>query len=89
LDICQLSRGRVDSRCHLPGRQAVAAIANRHGLFEGGQWCHSDYGHAQVGVTAEACGNTMSAKRHRKTRIVNDANGNMAVSYRPDITSSH
>jgi len=27
-----------------------------HGLFEGGRWCNSDYGHAQVGVTAAACG---------------------------------
>jgi len=67
LDVCQLSRGRVDSRCHLPSRQAIAAIANQHGLFEGGQWCHHDYGHAQVGVSAAACGEqrVYAAKRHR------------------------
>lgn len=65
LDVCQLSRGRVDPRCHLPGRTQIAAIAERHGLFEGGQWCSSDYGHAQVGVTASACGNNVySAMRH-------------------------
>ena len=61
LDICQLSRGRVDSRCHLPGRKAIATIAQRHGLFEGGQWCQSDYGHAQVGTTAAACGSSRYA----------------------------
>ena len=63
LDVCQLARGRVDSRCHLPDRSTLARIAAAHGLFEGGQWCHSDYGHAQVGVTAEACGSSMSARR--------------------------
>jgi hypothetical protein len=56
LDICQLSRGRVDPRCNLPERIALAGIASAHGLFEGGRWCQSDYGHAQVGVTAAACG---------------------------------
>lgn len=59
VDVCQLARGRVDHRCHLPSRQAIAAIARRHGLFEGGQWCNSDYGHAQVGVTAGACGTNL------------------------------
>lgn len=70
IDVCQLSRGRVAARCHLPGRQAIAAIAARHGLFEGGQWCHSDYGHAQVGASAAACGTTLTArsKRHRGAR---------------------
>jgi hypothetical protein len=65
LDVCQLARGRVDSRCHLPRSAALAAIASRHGLFEGGRWCNSDYGHAQVGVTAAACSSshTASAKR--------------------------
>lgn len=56
LDVCQTGRGRVDPRCHLPGRQALAQIASAHGLFEGGQWCDSDYGHAQVGESAAACG---------------------------------
>jgi hypothetical protein len=32
-------------------------VAASHGLFEGGRWCDSDYGHAQIGVTAAACGN--------------------------------
>jgi hypothetical protein len=68
LDVCQLARGRVDGRCRLPGRDAVARIASAHGLFEGGQWCHSDYGHAQVGVSAAACSNTMSASRHRRIK---------------------
>jgi hypothetical protein len=34
-----------------------------HGLFEGGRWCDSEYGHAQIGVTAAACGD-------RSVRIV-------------------
>lgn len=68
IDVCQLSRGRVDSRCHLPGRTQIAAIAARHGLFEGGQWCHSDYGHAQVGVSAAACGSTSTMTAKRKYR---------------------
>ena len=69
LDICQVSRGRVDARCHLPGRQAIAAIAERHGLFEGGRWCQSDYGHVQVGATAAACGpnSYASARRHHRS----------------------
>jgi len=56
LDVCQLRRGVVDPRCHLPNRAALGRIAASHGLFEGGRWCDSDYGHAQVGVTAPACG---------------------------------
>ena len=69
LDLCQLSRGRVESRCHLPGRESIAAVASRHGLFEGGQWCNHDYGHAQVGVTAGACGtHTMMARTHKRHR---------------------
>lgn len=63
LDVCQLRRGAVDPRCHLPSRLALGRIAASHGLFEGGRWCDSDYGHAQVGVTAPACGD-------RHTRIV-------------------
>lgn len=70
LDVCQLSRDRVDSRCHLPSRQALARIAEAHGLFEGGQWCHGDMGHAQVGVSAAACGDRspVYAKHHGTTR---------------------
>ncbi len=56
LDVCQLRRGVVDSRCHLPDRVTLGQIAASHGLFEGGLWCDSDYGHAQIGVTAAACG---------------------------------
>jgi hypothetical protein len=55
LDVCQLRRGVVDPRCHLPGRQELGRIAASHGLFEGGLWCDSDYGHAQIDVTAPAC----------------------------------
>jgi hypothetical protein len=40
----------------LPDRASLARIAAAHGLFEGGRWCHSDYGHAQISVTAAACG---------------------------------
>ena len=72
LDICQVARGRVDARCHLPGRGAIAAIAERHGLFEGGRWCQSDYGHVQVGTTAAACGpNSYASARHdhRRNRL--------------------
>ena len=65
LDVCQLSRGRVAAKCNLPGRRAIAAVASRHGLFEGGQWCNSDYGHVQVGVSAAACGTTLMARRTR------------------------
>ncbi len=63
LDVCQLRRGVVDPRCHLPGRIALARIAASHGLFEGGRWCNSDYGHAQIDVTAADCG-------ERRARIV-------------------
>ena len=63
LDVCQLRRGVVDRRCHLPARRVLAEIAASHGLFEGGRWCNSDYGHAQVGVSAGDCGD-------RRTRIV-------------------
>jgi len=57
LDVCQLGWGRVDQRCNLPDRVTLGRIAAAHGLFEGGRWCHSDYGHAQTSVTAAACGN--------------------------------
>lgn len=72
LDVCQTGRGHVDPRCHLPSRQELGRIAAAHGLFEGGQWCHSDYGHAQIGVTAAACGSrpvmmAMSARARVRT----------------------
>lgn len=68
LDVCQLSRGRVAAKCHLPGPRRIAAIADRHGLFEGSKWCSSDYGHAQVGISAEACGSTtMTARSKRRS----------------------
>jgi Tfp pilus assembly major pilin PilA len=56
LDVCQLGWGKVDPRCNLPDRVTLGRIAAAHGLFEGGRWCHSDYGHVQTGVTAAACG---------------------------------
>jgi hypothetical protein len=66
LDVCQLRRGVVDPRCHLPPRRTLAQIASSHGLFEGGRWCNSDYGHVQLGVTAGDCGDrrTRTVRRH-------------------------
>jgi hypothetical protein len=58
LDVCQRRRGVVDPLCNLPGRVALGQIAAAHGLFEGGRWCQSDYGHAQIDVTAPACGDS-------------------------------
>jgi hypothetical protein len=55
IDVCQHRRGVVDPRCNLPGRVALGKIAASHGLFEGGRWCNSDYGHVQVDVTP-SCG---------------------------------
>jgi hypothetical protein len=63
LDVCQLRRGVVDSRCQLPSRLTLAKVAASHGLFEGGRWCNSDYGHVQVSVTAGDCDD-------RRTRVV-------------------
>ena len=63
LDVFQLRRGIVDSRCNLPARRALGEIAAAHGLFEGGRWCNSDYGHAQIGVTAAACGDKIRIVR--------------------------
>jgi hypothetical protein len=56
LDVCQVGWGKVDPRCNLPDRVTLGRIAAAHGLFEGGRWCHSDYGHVQTSVTAAACG---------------------------------
>lgn len=65
LDVCQLSRGRVDRRCHLPPRYEIVRIAAAHGLYEGGRWCNSDYGHVQARESAGACGaHIYSARRH-------------------------
>lgn len=61
LDVCQTSRDVVDSRCHLPGRLAMIAIAAKHGLTEGGIWCHSDMGHVQTQMTAGPCGKNLYA----------------------------
>ena len=63
IDLCQRRRGVVDPRCNLPGRVALGRIAASHGLFEGGRWCDSDYGHAQVDVTAAACGDKIRIVR--------------------------
>src|SRR5262245_25893342 len=63
LDVCQRRRGVVDPRCNLPGRVALGRIAASHGLFEGGRWCDSDYGHAQIGVTAAACADKIHVVR--------------------------
>lgn len=56
LDVCQDWRGHVSWHrdCHLPHPNEMAAIAARHGLFEGGLWCQGDYGHAQV-LKSRAC----------------------------------
>lgn len=75
IDLCQLRRGVVDTRCRLPGRSALAQIAASHDLFEGGRWCNSDYGHAQVDTTANACGDrhvrtVRRGSRHRTAREV-------------------
>lgn len=77
LDVCQLRRGVVDHRCHLPSRQELARIAASHGLVEGGRWHHSDYGHAQVGGYTGMALNEMgrvrtasySAKRRHHHRL--------------------
>lgn len=57
LDVCQLSRGRVDDRCKLPPRSQAVAMAARTGLIEGGSWCNSDYGHVEVRTpgSADSC----------------------------------
>lgn len=73
LDVCQRARGRVDARCHLPGPSALAAIASNHGLFEGGRWCNSDYGHAQVGLTAAACSSSRTAFAKRRLVAISRA----------------
>jgi hypothetical protein len=61
----------VDPRCKLPGRAVLGQIAASHGLFEGGRWCNSDYGHVQVDVTP-ACGESRS-RIARKNKTAPDA----------------
>lgn len=63
LDVCQDRRDKVSGlrNCHLPSRSQLARTAASHGLFEGGQWCHGDMGHVQVGTTASACGRNLYA----------------------------
>lgn len=76
LDVCQLARGVVDRRCNLPNKGRMIEIARRHGLFEGGQWCSQDRGHAQVGVSAGACGSNLYAAvrkfKHRRMALRSD-----------------
>jgi len=67
LDVCQHRRGVVDPSCHLPGRAELGKIAASHGLFEGGRWCNSDYGHAQVDESVPGV---------RRTRVCGDRNSN-------------
>lgn len=71
LDVCQTRRGVVDPACRLPPRRELARIAHAHGLYEGGEWCHSDYGHAQAAPSAAPCGTNLYAKiadwkKHRR-----------------------
>ena len=79
LDVCQLSRGRVAAKCHLPGRQALIQIAARHQLTEGGIWCNSDMGHVQVGMTAGPCGSTLAAKRHGRKLVAAETSSTWSV----------
>ncbi|MHB1207894.1 MAG: M15 family metallopeptidase domain-containing protein [Rhodospirillaceae bacterium] len=61
LDLCQFGRGIVDRRCALPRAAELARIAARHGMVEGGQWCHGDKGHAEIRTArqAEGCGTNL------------------------------
>ena len=68
LDVCQLRRGVVDRRCNLPDRVLLGQIAAAHGLFEGGRWCNSDYGHTQVGASTSC--NPSRAVASRKAKAV-------------------
>ena len=66
LDVCQTGRDRVDGRCLLPGRSTLIAVAAKHGLQEGGQWCHGDMGHTQVDPSSGPCGSQMAARSHHR-----------------------
>lgn len=61
LDVCQLRWGVVDSRCNLPGRKTLAAVARSHGLYEGAEWCRPDTGHVQTQFSGACNGNLYSA----------------------------
>jgi D-alanyl-D-alanine carboxypeptidase len=82
LDVCQLRRGVVDPRCKLPARAELGRIAASHGLFEGGRWCNSDYGHAQVDAT-RACGESRNRITRKKTAKQEQVAQNM-----PTLTAS-
>jgi hypothetical protein len=62
LDVCQYRRGIVEAKCRLPSPSAVSAIASRHGLFSGGDWCSSDYGHFEAGGSV-ACHGSWARSR--------------------------
>ena len=51
-------RGVVDPRCNLPGRVVPGQMPPRTVSLKAGAWCHSDYGHAQIDVTAPSCGDS-------------------------------
>ena len=67
VDLCQYSRGVVDHKCLLPPERVLAQLAARHGLLEGGVWCHGDRGHAEVRTArqAEGCGSNLYSAVHR------------------------
>jgi hypothetical protein len=67
LDVCQLARGVVDRRCNLPGRAEMSEIAKAHGLFSGGDWCNSDYGHVEAGGSV-ACGHRWTGREEATAR---------------------
>ena len=81
LDVCQDARDRVSGlkNCHRPGRAELARIAAAHGLFEGGQWCHGDMGHVQVGETAAPCRSNLyaSVKKFKKHRVASRTAGRL------------
>jgi len=86
LDVCQDHRGHVSGarNCNLPGPVEMAAIASRHGLFEGGVWCRRpDYGHVQAiasGSVCEARGSSglLAARRHGRKVASHHARGRVA-----------
>jgi hypothetical protein len=84
LDVCQLSRGVVDRRCNLPAPAVLGRVAASHGLFEGGRWCDSDYGHAQVDVTAPSCDIRRARARARASvqRQTNEVSARSAHTHR-------
>jgi hypothetical protein len=82
LDVCQVARGRVDARCRLPGPAILAEVASKYGLFEGGRWCNSDYGHAQIGVTAAACSSTHFASAMPRLLAAGQARSRTGLQHR-------